>query len=288
LVRAQVVGKDLYNILTVDLEEWYHPEYVKDKAPRNKRGRAIRNLNTTLSFLRRHNVSATFFVVGELVYQHPEICEEILENGHEIGFHGYYHEPLWKSTEEKFRLEISKFDSLMKEGCIGFRAPSFSLKNETRWALSVLEDAGYKYDSSIFPTQTPLYGVRNAPMKPYLLSKEDVAKEDKNSKLWEFPLLVYPLTGFRVPMAGGFYLRFFPVNLMERAIKKLNKQGFPAVVFFHSWELDREIPKLKLGLYRSFVTYYNIKKVETRLKRILSNFRYTSFRNYIELVGLSP
>jgi len=277
----------LDNILTIDLEEWYHPEYVKSKAPTNKEERVTRSLNNALQLLSEHEVNATFFVVGELAEKHSDMMKMIRENGHEIAFHGYSHKPLWKLDTETFRLELRKFDSLTREKCIGFRAPSFSLSNKTKWALKVLEGAGYKYDSSIFPTRTPLYGVWIAPTRPYKPSYEDVAKEDESVKLWEFPLLVYPLTGLRIPIAGGFYLRFFPVNLVKRAIKKANKHGFPAVVFFHSWELDPETPRLKLGPYESFVTYHNIKEVGKKLKYILSDFSFISFRNYMEEEGLA-
>lgn len=270
------------NILTIDLEEWYHPEYVKSKAPTNKEERVTRSLNSALQLLSEHNVNATFFVVGELAEKHSDMMETIRENGHEVAFHGYYHEPLWKLDTETFRLELRKFDSLARDKCIGFRAPSFSLNNKTKWALKVLEDAGYKYDSSIFPTKTPLYGVWMAPTRPYKPSYEDVAKEDDSEKLWEFPLLVYSLSGLRIPIAGGFYLRLFPVNLVKRAIKKANKRGAPAVLYLHSWELDPEMSRLRLGAYRSFVTYYNIEEVKKKFKCVLSDFEFVSFRNYIE------
>lgn len=115
---------------------------------------------------------------------------------------------------------------------------------------------------------------------------EDVAKEDENVKLWEFPLLVYSLTGLRIPIAGGFYLRFFSVNLIKRAVRKANKHGFPAVMFLHSWELDPKTPRLKLGPYKSFVTYHNIDEIGKKLKHILNTFNFVSFRDYMREEGL--
>jgi len=275
----------LDNILTIDLEEWYHPEYVKNKSPKNKEERLTKSLDKTLQMLNEQNVNATFFVVGELAEKTPEIIEKISRNEHEVAFHGYHHEPLWNLNAETLELEIRKFNSFTKEKCLGFRAPSFSLNNKTKWVLKVLDSAGYQYDSSVFPAATLLYGVRRAPVRPYKPSFENLAKEDENVKLWEFPLLVYPLARLRIPVAGGFYLRFFPVNLVKRAIKKVNKQGFPAVMFFHNWELDSETPRLNLGPYKSFVTYHKIKKTEEKLKSILSAFNFVSFRNYMEVVG---
>lgn len=270
------------NILTIDLEEWYHPEYVRDKAPKHREERITQSLIKTLQLLSEHDVNATFFVVGELVEKHPEIVEKINEGGHEIAFHGYYHDPLWKLNAEMLELEIKKFNSLIREKCLGFRAPSFSLNNETRWALKVLEEAGFIYDSSIFPVKTPLYGVSGAPIEPYKPSHDDVTKEDDSRDLWEFPLLICPLMGFRIPMAGGFYLRLLPVSLMKRAIKKMNKHGAPAVIYVHNWELDPQTPKLKLRFYNSFVTYHNINKTAEKLQFLLSSFDFISLREYGE------
>ena len=272
----------MHNILSVDLEEWYHPEYVRGKALGNKQERITNSLDKTLDLLEEHDVDVTFFVVGELLEKHPEIVEKIKEKGHEIAFHGYSHEPLGKLDAETFRSDTKMFSSLLKEKCLGFRAPSFSLNNETKWALKVLEEAGYKYDSSVFPAKTSLYGLSNAPTRPYKVSCESVVKEDKNAVLWEFPLLVCSFAGVRVPVAGGFYLRFFPVGIIKRAVKKANKQGFPAVLFVHNWELDPEMPKLKLGLYRSFVTYHNIEKTGKKLNSLLSDLEFTSVRNFME------
>jgi polysaccharide deacetylase family protein (PEP-CTERM system associated) len=266
----------------VDLEEWYHPEYVRGKASDNKQERLKTSVDKTLRLLDEHDVAATFFVVGELLEKHPEIVEKIGEKGHEIAFHGYSHEPLWKLDAERLRSETMKFGSLIKERCIGFRAPSFSLSNETRWALKVLDEAGYMYDSSIFPTRTPLYGVFGAPTKPYKISHEDVAKEDENGTLWEFPVLTYVWFGLKIPVGGGFYLRTIPLGLIKRAIREMNESHQPAVIYVHPWELDPETPRLRLGLYRSFVTYHNIRETEAKLKHLLVDFSFTSFRNYLE------
>jgi len=277
----------LKNILSIDLEEWYHPEYVKDKVFEEKEERLKESLNITLSLLRARNVKATFFVVGELAEKYPEAIKCISEEGHEIGFHGYSHQTLWNLTLKDLKQEIKKFNSFINDKSIGFRAPSFSLDNRTKWALQVLEDAGYKYDSSIFPTKTPLYGVKGALMKPYKPSHVNVALEDETRKIWEFPLLVYPLLGLRLPMAGGFYLRLLPNNILFKAIEKQNRKRFPAVIYLHTWELDLRTPKLKLGLYKSFVTYHNMEKTGARLKHLLSRFEFTSVRNYMEEEGLA-
>jgi len=271
----------LQNILSVDLEEWYHPEYVRTKGTFNKRNRVTKTLDQTLRLLEVYDVCATFFVVGELVEKHPEIVEKINEKGHEIAFHGYYHEPLSKLNAETLRSEIKRFGVLVREKCLGFRAPSFSLNNKTKWALKVLEDADYKYDSSIFPFKTPLYGHWKAPIRPYKVSHDDVTREDEDGKLWEFSLLVYAFGAVRLPAAGGFYLRFFPTAFISKAIKKANELGFPAVVFFHNWELDPEMPRPRLTFLKSFVTYYNLGATKKKLECLLSRFDFSSVKEYM-------
>ena len=274
------------NILTIDVEEWYHPEYVRDRCPEKKEDGAFQALGETLGLLEKHGKEATFFVVGEIAQTNPALVEQIRGRGHEVGFHGFDHEPLWKKDAETLRLEINKFRTVVGGICVGYRAPSFSLSNKTNWALSVLAENGFSYDSSVFPASTPLYGVRNAPVKPYKPSSEDVSVEDEKNTLWEFPLHVYFTPLLRIPMAGGFYLRFFPLRLIKKSIDKANEAGRPAVLFVHTWELNPKTPKLKLGPYKSFVTYHNLEKTALRLDQILAQFEFTSVRNYMKEQGL--
>ena len=276
----------MLNILTVDFEEWYHPEYVKDKSPEDKLGNAQQDLRETLNLLEKHNINVTFFVVGEIAQTNPSLINQISQSGHEIGFHGFDHEPLWNKNAEKLRLEINQFQTMLGSSCMGFRAPSFSLDNNTRWALDILAENGFKYDSSIFPMNTPLYGVKHAPIRPYKPSRGDVSIEDRETTLWEFPLHVYSAPFFRLPMAGGFYLRFFPLRLIKKSISKANKEGRPAVLFVHTWELNPQMPRLRLGFYKSFVTYHNLEKTASKLEQLLQQFEFTSVRNYMKEKGL--
>jgi polysaccharide deacetylase family protein (PEP-CTERM system associated) len=276
----------LLNILTVDFEEWHHPEYVRDKCSESKESNASNDLCETLSLLEKHGKEATFFVVGEIAQKDPSLIKQIRGKGHEVGFHGFDHVPLWNKNAETLELEIKKFRAIADNSCIGFRAPSFSLNNKTKWALSTLTENGFRYDSSIFPASTPLYGVRNAPIRPYKPSCEDVSIESEKTTLWEFPLHVYSTPILRLPLAGGFYLRFFPLRLIKKSIKKANEDGRPAVLFVHTWELNPKTPKLKLGPYRGFVTYHNLEKTAQKLDQLLSQFEFTSVRNYMKEQGL--
>ncbi|MGD8506140.1 MAG: polysaccharide deacetylase family protein [Candidatus Bathyarchaeota archaeon] len=286
--RAQestLLVKLLLNILTIDFEEWHNPQYVKDRCPENRRSNATQDIHLTLDLLEKYRTEATIFVVGEIAQDHPELIEQIRDSGHELGFHGYDHEPLWEKTDREFQSEVKLFNSTIGGKCVGFRAPSFSIDDKTKWALKVLEESGYKYDSSIFPVKTSLYGIKDAPLNPYKPSFNDLTKQDPNRKLWEFPLLVYPLLRFRIPAAGGFYLRLFPLSLIINAIKKANRNGYPAILYIHTWELNPETPRLKLGFYRTFVTYHNLDGTCAKFGRILSLYEFTGIRDFMEREG---
>jgi polysaccharide deacetylase family protein (PEP-CTERM system associated) len=272
------------NILSIDVEEIFHAEYVRGRVgPIGYR--TMDNLPPIVEMLREFDVRATFFMVGELVERFPEALAIIEEEGHEAAFHGWSHVPLWAIDEGSYREGLKRFLRL-HPGCLGHRAPSFSLDDRTPWALAALRDEGLIYDSSVFPVKTFLYGVSGAPIWPYRPSLKDLrVEDDSQNKLWEFPLAVKDIFGFRLPAAGGFYLRLCP-SMIRSAVEGLNSRGFPAIIFVHSWELDRGTPRLDLGFYRSFVTYRNMVKTEKFLKTLLNRFRFTCFRDYMEVHGL--
>lgn len=277
----------MLNILTIDFEELYHAEYARGKVPPEKQKDRVRqSVNQSLELLNKHKTHATFFIVGEILEKWPEVEEKIREDGHEIAFHGYRHRRLQHIDAATLEEEISAFNSLIKEKCRGFRAPSFSLDNQTLWAVQVLERNSFAYDSSIFSVSTPLYGVPRAPSRPYRLSSGDVAQEDENGELWEFPLLTFGTWRLKLPIAGGFYLRQCPTRIVKTAIRNMNAQNAPAVLYVHTWELDAETPVLELGAYKSYVTYGNIEKTMGKIENLLTNFKFTSVKDYMEKTGL--
>ena len=267
----------IQNILSIDVEEIFHAEYCKSSGE-DTEFRSAENIPLILDMLKDFEVSATFFVIGEVAEKYPEILGVIKDDGHEVSFHSWSNKPLWAQNKDSFRKELRKFLELYPS-CKGYRAPFFSLDRRSAWALKVLEKEGMKYDSSIFPVKTPLYGVSEAPMRPYKPSKDDLVVEDDEGIL-EFPLLVYSFMGIRIPAAGGFYLRLMP-SWVKRSIRAMNDKGHPAVIYIHNWELDPGTPRLRLNAYHSFITYHNIEKTERLLRRLLSDFDFTSFENYL-------
>ena len=272
------------NILGIDFEEWYHPELVKPHIKNIKRNPSVINgIDKILDLLRKHETFATFFVVGELLEIQPDIFDKIIENDHEIGFHTMYHDRLDSPEyKEKFRDEIKKFAELTNHKSRGFRAPTFSLNNNSSWAIDILAENDYMYDSSVVPAKTSMYGLPGAQESPYKISSKNIKQHNSNGIITEFPLLVTKFLGKKIPAGGGFYLRTLPTKIIKNAIKNYQKQEIPATFYIHSWELTPEyMPKIQLPIKENFVTYHNIGKAYTRMNELLQQFQFTSFSNFI-------
>jgi polysaccharide deacetylase family protein (PEP-CTERM system associated) len=272
------------NILGIDFEDWYHPEFIKQNIKDEKHEPIIiQGIDKILDLLRKHDTSATFFVVGELLEHSPDLLDKITENGHEIGFHTMYHTRLdTPGFEKKFLNEIEQFKHLTKGRSKGFRAPTFSLTETSSWVIDMLQENGYVYDSSVVPAKTQMYGFPNAETKPYKISSKSLEKNDESSNLIEFPLLVTKFFGKKIPAAGGFYLRTLPFNVIKKAIKDYEKKSIPASFYIHSWELTPELmPKIKIPFKNNFITYHNLDKVPNRMSELLKLFEFTSFEKYM-------
>ena len=272
------------NLLGIDFEDWYHPEliqkYVKDK---KHDPIMFKGLDKILELLRKNNVLATFFVVGELVESNPEIFDKIIENEHEIAFHTMHHTKIdTPNFKENFHDEIEKFSDLTNKKSKGFRAPTFSLNEKSSWIIDSLYEHNYLYDSSVVPAKTDLYGIPDAETKPYRISSSSIERDTEDGKLIEFPLLVTKFLGKKIPAGGGFYLRTLPIKIIKNAIKNYEKQEIPATFYIHSWELTPEyMPKIELPFKENFVTYHNINKAYERMDELLMEFQFTAFSQYI-------
>ena len=272
------------NILGIDFEEWYHPELIKQNISKEKRNPSVINgIDKILDLLRKHETFATFFVVGELLEIQPDIFDKIIENDHEIGFHTMYHDRLDSPEyKEKFRNEIKKFAKLTNYKSRGFRAPTFSLNNNSSWAIDILAENDYMYDSSVVPAKTSMYGLPGAQESPYKISSKNIKQHNSDGIITEFPLLVTKFLGKKIPAGGGFYLRTLPTKIIKNAIKNYQKQEIPATFYIHSWELTPEyMPKIQLPIKENFITYHNIGKAYTRMNELLQQFQFTSFSNFI-------
>ena len=219
------------NALTVDVEDWAQA-YLDYDLPLTRN--VVSQTSRVLEVLDQHNVKGTFFVLGQVASIFPGLVGEIRNAGHEVGVHGWRHVPIWDLAPGQFKTELTQAKQAVEDASgsevRGFRAPRFSVVRNTWWALSVIEECGFEYDSSVFPAVFPGrgYGVRGAFPYPSAVT----------SGLFEFPLTTLALFGWRLPVGGGGYLRFLPMFAHKRAIRALNREGRPGVVYLHPHELD--------------------------------------------------
>jgi len=281
----------MINALSIDLEYWYSPELVRKHvtSPPEGDGQTMEAVTPILNLLDKYNTKATFFVLGTVAERYPELVKAIFEKGHEIASHGYSHKRLHDLERAEFEQEIKRASGLLEsitgQKPVGFRAPSFSLDNSTKWGIDVLVKYGFKYDSSIFPIKTMLYGVPEAPLHPYRLSMIDVSKEDDKGDITEFPLTVIKL-GRNIPISGGFYFRALPLWFLKWMIKKVNRTR-PAMLYLHPWEMYSRTPRLKnLPFSSKFITYWGIGSALKKLEGLLKVFQFTQVREVLEMEGL--
>ena len=268
---------NVVNALSIDLEEWYHSELVEGR--RSSFSQAEEATKPILDLLDRYQTKASFFVVGEVAEQNPDLIQSIFERGHEIGCHTFSHPLVWNLSENLFEEELERFHSIIEKilGKVkikGFRAPCFSIDNRNLWALKVLLDFGYQYDASIFPLKiNPLYGIPGAPTRPYRISLEDVRKEDPQSPLMEYPLCPLIIGGLKIPISGGFYLRALPRSFLSWGLRRIN-QSQPFLVYFHPWEGYEKTPRFKLPFFNRVISYYGISSALKKFEFLLNHFRF--------------
>jgi polysaccharide deacetylase family protein (PEP-CTERM system associated) len=229
-------------------------------------------------------MKATFFVLGWVAERYPELVRQIYDGGHEVACHGYSHDLIYNQSPDVFKEEtiLSKsiLEDIIQEPVIGYRAASYSITSRSLWALDILAELGFKYDSSIFPIRHDRYGIPSSETLPYKL------EISHRSPLIEFPLSTLEVLKQRIPISGGGYFRIFPYYFTKKAFHKKNRRGEPIVFYLHPWEIDPEQPRIKSNLLSSFRHYYNISKCESRLNDLINNFRFTRIDNLLHELEL--
>jgi polysaccharide deacetylase family protein (PEP-CTERM system associated) len=271
------------NALTFDVEDYYQVSAFQSAVPIAKwdqcESRLAKNTYKLLEILSTDDVRATFFVLGWNAERHPGIVKAIHAGGHEIASHGYGHEMLTQLDPIKFRDDIRRAKGLLEDliGCrvLGYRAPSFSIVQDTMWALPVLVEEGFIYDSSIFPIRHDRYGMPHANRFCHRLSTDA-------GPLWEVPPSTFVVGSIRLPIAGGGYFRFFPYRFLRRLLKHVERQGVPLVMYLHPWELDPEQPRIPSSFMSSFRHHVNLHKTEGRLMNLLRDFRFAPIQEAID------
>jgi polysaccharide deacetylase family protein (PEP-CTERM system associated) len=276
-----------------DIEDWHHSEVNRD-ARHQRADESIVESGThaILDLLQRHGWRSTFFVLGDVVREHPGLVRRIVGEGHELACHGMAHRPVWHADPESFRAELREFrttvDAVLGDfPVVGFRAPTFSIDRSNPWALEVLRQEGYRYDSSIFPMKVRMYGVAGAPVGIYRPSPTDLRRHDPAADLVEFPVAIAEVAGLRFPVGGGFYLRALPSPVFRAGLDSILRHR-PFALYLHPREVHPERTRLALDPVDGFITYVNLHTVIRKMEHLLARYRWTTMRDILVREGWLP
>lgn len=274
---------------TVDVEDYFQVDAFSDVIPRSAWGgfesRVVANTSRLLDLLDEHEVRGTFFVLGWIAERHAELVRAIAARGHEIASHGMSHQQVFTQSPAQFRHETrhSKqlLEDLIQAPVIGYRAATYSITRESLWALDILQEEGFLYDSSIFPVRHDRYGIPDARTVPHAL------QTPLGKSIIEYPLTAVRVLGVNVPISGGGYFRLLPYALTRWGLRRVEAKGRPIVFYLHPWEIDPAQPRVEGARWRSrFRHYLNLERTLPRLDRLLQDFRFDTMRDCLSAQGL--
>jgi polysaccharide deacetylase family protein (PEP-CTERM system associated) len=269
-------GESILNAMTIDVEDYFHVSVFDGVVPRrlweSLESRVCGNTERLLTILDEYGVKGTFFVLGWVAERHPGLVARIAAAGHEIASHGYGHRLVYDQIPKAFREDVRRAKDLLEAASgrpvLGYRAPSYSITPRSLWALDILIEEGYRYDSSIFPIRHDRYGIPLSPRHAYLL-------ERTVGSIVETPASTTRVGFLNLPVAGGGYFRILPYEWTRWGIERVNRrEGRPAIFYLHPWEIDPDQPRLKAGLLSRFRHYRNLHKTEDRLRQLLTQFTF--------------
>lgn len=281
----------MINAFTVDVEEYFQVEGFANAVDRDSwegfRTRVGGSTSLLLEMLAQHKVRATFFVLGWVARKHPEIVKQIAASGHEVASHGMSHRLIYTQTPAEFRRETRDAKALLEDlaqtPVTGYRAATYSITRRSLWALDILCEEGFRYDSSIFPMRHDRYGIPDAEQRPHVLTTPGGAR------LVEFPISVLHYGGAKIPVAGGGYFRLFPYRFTRWALRQLNAQQKEFVFYVHPWEVDPEQPRIEdASALSRFRHYLNLDRCAERLGRLLRDFEFDTMRSVLAQRNLLP
>jgi polysaccharide deacetylase family protein (PEP-CTERM system associated) len=276
------------NAMSVDVEDYYHVSAFEASVERSRwpefESRVVANTQRLLDLFDEFNVRSTFFVLGWIAARHPDLVREIAMRGHEVASHGYEHRLVYAQRPEEFRADVRRskreLEDLISWPVVGYRAPSYSVTRRSLWALTILAEEGFEYDSSIFPIWHDRYGIPGASRHLYVIDLEN------GSHIVEVPPSTVRIAGTNLPAAGGGYLRILPYAWTQWSLSRINRhEGRPAIFYLHPWEIDPGQPRLPADALGRFRHYRHLGKTEGRLRRLLQTFQFGPIRS---LVGNLP
>ena len=263
------------NVLTVDFEDWYQGLEIPMADWPKYEDRIEGVGHRLLDLLAETGARATFFVLGYVAERHGDLIRKIVAAGHELGTHGFSHSFIYRQTPAQFRAELGRSVEVLREltsqEVLGHRAAYFSITRDSLWAFEILAELGLRYDSSIFPVVNYRYGIADAPRWPYEV-------KTGGGTILEFPISTWRVWGRNVPVAGGAYFRIYPYRFTRAALRSINAEGRPAMFYLHPWELDPEHPRILLPRRVSLTHYFNLRRMEPRLRRLLADFTFVPMK----------
>ena len=268
------------NAMTIDVEDYFHVSVFDGVVPRREwdrlESRVGANTDRLIELFGEAGIRATFFVLGWVGERFPQLVRRIAEAGHEVASHGHAHRLIYDQTRQAFREDVRRAKGVLESvtglAVDGYRAPSYSITPRSLWALDVLIEEGYTYDSSIFPIHHDRYGIPLSPRHPYLIAR-------RRGSLMEVPASTVRYGPLNLPIGGGGYFRILPYAWTRWGIRQLNQvEGRPAVFYLHPWEIDPAQPRLPASRLSRFRHYHNLDQTESRLRALLRDFRFSSMR----------
>jgi polysaccharide deacetylase family protein (PEP-CTERM system associated) len=274
--------------LTVDVEEYFQVEALaRTIAPRewpDLESRVASATSRVLDILASERVHATFFTLGWVARRHGALVRRIVAAGHELASHGEMHQMITQQSRDVFREDVRASKKALEDAAgvevVGYRAPTFSVVECTRWALDELRDAGFRYDSSIYPIAHDRYGIPDASPVPHRIAS------GHGAGLIELPLTTVRVLGHNLPACGGGYLRLLPIAYNVWALRRVEREGRIAVVYFHPWEIDQQQPRFQLGRLRAMRAYGGMAAMESRVRRLVRSFAFAPAREVLVRMGL--
>jgi len=287
--RDQPLNLSVPNALTIDVEDYFHVAALAPHIHRDswtsRESRVVGNTQRLLTIFEQFDVRGTFFVLGWVAEQYPQLVRDIAVRGHEIACHGFSHRLVYEQSPEEFYAETLRAKSLLEDitgsAVLGYRAASYSIVRKSLWALDILVELGFVYDSSIFPVHHDRYGIPNSPRIPHRMSTLN------GNSIVEWPLATAELFGCRLPVAGGGYFRLFPYWFSRWGLASINRRDLrPFVFYLHPWEIDPAQPRVAASRLSRFRHYTNLEKCEARLRRLLGEFKFGTARDGLVQLGL--
>ncbi len=272
----------MMNAISFDIEEHFQVAAFDCAARRRhwntQESRVEQNTQVILDVLEERGIKATMFVLGWVAERNKTLVKRIVDAGHELASHGYGHELVTVQNPQVFRDDVSRAKKILEDiggkSVLGYRAPTFSITKETEWALPILVEEGYRYDSSIVPIVHDYYGIPGANPSIHTL-------ETHSGPIVEVPPSTCKFAGLKIPIAGGGYFRLFPYPLLKKLLRRVEAQGHPLIMYLHPWELDPGQPRMRGSFISQFRHYLNLDKVHGRLSKLLQDFSFGPIRSLL-------